>query len=44
MVFIAQLGQEIQVGYPRSRSLSKDFSSLIYYIFFIIILIFLLLG
>ena len=42
-VFIAQLKREIQVGYPRSRSLSKDFSSFICYIVFVIMLIFLLL-
>ena len=35
MVFTAQLGREIQVGYPRIRSFSKDLSLLIYYTFFL---------
>ena len=43
-VFTAQLGHEIQVEYPRIRSLGKDFSLRVYYIFFINFLTFHLLG
>ena len=42
-VFTAQLRYEIQVGYPRIRSLSKDFGLLLHYIFFITVLKFCLL-
>ena len=43
-VFTAKLGWEIQVGYHRIRSLSKDFSLFSHYIFFITVLTFRLLG